>query len=50
MASACKIRKVDQENRIFKESWTDQCLFIMHGKMSLCLLCSMWLLLSKSAT
>ena len=40
MASACKRRKVDRENRIFKESWTDQYFFILHGKMALCLLCS----------
>ena len=32
MASVCKRRIVDQENRIFKESWTDQYFFIMHEK------------------
>ena len=40
---ACsKIRKVDPENRHFKDEWTDQCLFILPQGSTKPLLCLLW--------
>jgi hypothetical protein len=35
-----KKRKVDQENRVFKEEWTDKYFFIERKNKAICLICS----------
>ena len=49
MASVSKKRKVDLENRVFKESWTEQYYFIMQGKLPTCLLCAVSIAVIKES-
>lgn len=37
--NSSKKRKVDQENRVFNQEWTEQFLFICNEKKPLCLIC-----------